>query len=235
MKTLEELKIMFIDTLEGEQWLDPPRGISFNGIIKNPRGKFIVLFTLDNWVNKSVWDYCYRDYAAYGYQDICIVRFEETDNTFKRYFGAGLAMESVGKEKCFSSFKGKWSVTCSPVYYFNQNSPAPAISQPQSSENKINPVPTLKDLQKQIKEMISRRVEKNMAYRYSDEEVNNITENLYHEIDIIFTNVTRGECKLKEATSKSSFFYCEPKSEWLKNLQSDIASMIENFNQKYDS
>jgi len=233
MKSLEEIKILFIGTLESEQWIDAPNGTSFNGIVKYNTEKFIVLFTSHNWINKSVWDYCRRGCAKYGYRDICIVRFDETNNTFKRFSGAVLAMDSVGKEKCFSSFKGEWSVTNSPVYYFDQTNPTPVLIQANNHlplpQKKINPLPTLKDLQKQIKEVVSCRVEDNAGYTHSAEARNKIKEKFYYHIDLMFTNIANGVFSLKEAPEKCSFFRYED-FVWQRKMLNDIASMIENFN-----
>ena len=222
MNNLEEVKKMFIETLEGEQWLNAPNKVSFNGIIKNDYGKYIVLFTSNNWINKAAWDYCYNGCAAYGYKGIYIVRFEETNNTFKRYTRADLAFDQVGKEICYSSYKGTWSVTRSPVYYFNQNNPIPQFWKEFKKNN-----PTLKDLQKLIKELISGRIEDKFQ---SAEEVDHFKSVFFEDIDHIFADLQKGKFKLEEVTKKANFFEFKMR-DWLGKMQKDIASMFDNFNQ----
>ena len=242
MKSLEEIKNLFIATLEeDEQWFYPPNGISINGIIKNSAEKFIVLFTDNNWINKSVWDYCYSAYARYRYKDICIAKFEEHNNTFKRYFGSTLEMNSIGKEQCFSSFKGKWSITNSSVYYFGETS-QPVISlaksakSSESSESPYSNPRTIKDLHNQIKQMVSRRVDELFGNTHPAESVANVKNDLYYQIDVIFKNVANGLTSMKNVINDSSFFYYDLKDryrvEGVNIIKTDTASMIEDFNTK---
>ena len=116
--------------------------------------------------------------------------------------------------------------------YFYKDQQSPCELDPDMIHNSQ----ILKDFQKQIKQMVSRRVDENIAHTHPAEIVEKIKNDLYYNIDLIFKNIANGLTSMKNVLNDSTFFRYDLgrdyRGEWANILQKDIASMIEDFNTK---